>query len=162
VSQDLAALLANGLPTGLYGAGIHPQSLTRDNHVCTFTGSVAKPKFSPNGDLVLEFRVSRPHRYIALPIADLSAYRLMVSVHVESDRVREQYGAQIANGESFPDHQLPDLHTTPVPGIPAVQVVEAARDRRLEVKVRRALRGCYVRTKDPIEDTAGPNVRPVH
>lgn len=92
----LSELLADGLPTGMYGKGIDPSLITPDTHIASVIVGVQSAKFEAKSNaLILSFKVAASNKYVAMPILDLKGTALILSIHHPSSSARAKYGAKV-------------------------------------------------------------------
>lgn len=96
-TADLATLLATGVPRGLVGVGIDPDTLSPDTRVATFYGAFTTCSFdAKTGGLKVTFLVPAEHQLLALGVRDMARSRLVLEVHSPSAGARDRYGKSSA------------------------------------------------------------------
>ena len=97
MADDLASLLATGVPRGLIGVGIDPDTLSPETRVATFYGAFTSCTFdTKSGGLKVTFLVPAEHQLLALGVRDMARSRLVLEVHSPSAGARERYGKSSA------------------------------------------------------------------
>ena len=97
MADDLASLLATGVPRGLIGVGIDPDTLSPETRVATFYGAFSTCAFdTKSGGLKVTFLVPAEHQLLALGVRDMARSRLdqlraqEIRDRIEHDHARRQ------------------------------------------------------------------------